>query len=88
MNAHDRFIYLVAGRELGGLDEDEAIELDRHLLGCATCAAEVRAFDDTLAGLALVTPPRHLSRSLEGSIMAAIRALTPVTKQHRGPVAG
>ncbi len=85
---HDPFIRLLAGRELGGLDDDEAIEIDRHLVGCATCAAEVRAFDDTLAALALVAPPRHPPRSLEGSIMTAIRAMTLVSKDGRGSEAG
>ena len=75
---HDPFIHLVAGRELGGLDDAEAIELDRHLVGCARCAAEVRAFGDTMAGLALVAPARHPPQSLQGSIMTAIRAVTPV----------
>ncbi len=75
---HDPFIYLVAGRELGGLDDGEAIELDRHLVGCATCAAEVHAFVNTMAGLALVVPARRPPESLQGSIMTAIRAVTPV----------
>ncbi len=75
---HDPFIHLVAGRELGGLDDAEAIELDRHLVGCARCAAETRAFDETMAGLALVAPVRHPPQSLQGSIMTAIRAATPV----------
>lgn len=75
---HDPFLHLVAGRELGGLDDAEAIELDRHLIGCARCAAEARAFDDTMAGLALVASARHPPRSLQGSIMTAIRAETPV----------
>ena len=75
---HDPFIHLVAGRQLGGLDEAEAIELDRHLVGCATCAAEARAFDDAMAGLALVAPARHPPQLLQGSIMAAIRAVTLV----------
>ena len=73
---HDPFIHLVAGRELGGLDDAEDIELDRHLVGCARCAAEARAFDDTMAGLALVAPARHPPQSLELSIMTAIRAVT------------
>ncbi len=75
---HDPFIHLAAGRELGALDDAENIELDRHLVGCARCAAEARAFDDTMAGLALVAPARHPPRSLQGSIMTAIRAVTPV----------
>ncbi|MEP6640119.1 MAG: anti-sigma factor [Chloroflexota bacterium] len=74
----DPFIHLVAGRELGGLDDAEAIELDRHLVGCARCAAEARAFDGTMAALALLVPARRPPESLQGSIMTAIRAVTPL----------
>ncbi len=75
---HDPFIQLVAGHELGGLDDDEAIELDRHLVGCAGCAAEERAFGGAMAALALLAPARHPPQSLRGSIMTAIRAMAPV----------
>lgn len=77
----DRFHQLVAGRELGGLDDAEAIELDRHLVGCTRCVAEVRAFDNTMAALALVAPVRHPPQSLQRSIMSAIRAVTPVPRR-------
>ncbi len=73
----DPFIHLVAGRELGGLDDAEAMDLDRHLVGCARCAAEARAFDGTMADLALLVPARRPPDSLHGSIMTAIRAMTP-----------
>ena len=76
---HDPFIRLVAGRELGGLDDVEAIKLDRHLVGCARCAAEARAFDGTMAALALLVPARRPPESLQGSIMTAIRAVAPAT---------
>ncbi len=75
---HDPFIYLVAGGELGGLDDAEAIELDRHLVASPRWAAEARAFDGTMAGLKLVAPARQPAQSLQGSIMIAIRAVTPV----------
>lgn len=84
MTDHDPFIHLVAGRELGGLDDAEAIELARHLVGCSRCAAEAYAFDDTMASLALVAPARHPPQSLQGSIMAAIRAVTPVPDPMQG----
>ncbi len=78
MIGHDPFVQLVAGRELGGLDDAEAIELDHHLVRCVRCAAQARAFGDTMAGLALLAPARHPPQSLRGSIMTAIRAVTPV----------
>jgi hypothetical protein len=71
------FLGLVAGRELGGLDETEALHLDRHLAGCPACAAESRGFVDTLAALALAVPARRPPESLHGSIMTAIRAGKP-----------
>ncbi len=79
MIEHDPFIHLVAGRELGGLDDAEAIELDRHLVGCAHCAAEARAFEGTMAALALLVPSRRPPESLQGSIMTAIQAVAPAT---------
>lgn len=75
---HDPYFRLVAGRELGGLDDAEAIELDRHLVGCARCGAEARAFGDTMAGLALFAPVRQPPPSLHGSIMTAVRAVSPI----------
>lgn len=78
MIGHDPFVQLVAGRELGGLDDAEAIELDHHLVSCVRCAGQARAFGDTMAGLALLAPARHPPQSLRGSIMTAIRAVTPV----------
>ncbi len=77
MIERDPFIHLVAGRELGGLDDAEAIELDRHLVGCALCAAEARALEGTMADLALLVPARRPPESLQGSIMTAIRAVAP-----------
>ena len=83
----DPFIRLVAGRQLGGLDDIEAMELDRHLASCARCAAEVRAFDDTMADLALVVPARRPPGSLHGSIMTSIRSAAPATDPIAAPAA-
>ena len=77
---HSRYLPLVAGRQLGGLDDDEAIELDRHLVGCARCATDARVFSDTMADLALVVPARRPPKSLRESIMTAIRAMEPVSE--------
>ncbi len=80
MIEHDRFLQLVAGRELGGLDDAEAIELDGHLVGCVECAADARAFQGTMADLALVVAAYRPPESLRGSIMTAIRAMGPVSE--------
>lgn len=74
---HERYIGLLAGRELGGLDRPEALELDRHLAGCSHCATEVRPFGDTLAALALAVPARDPGPWLHASIMSAVHDTTP-----------
>ena len=78
------FIRLVAGRQLGGLDDNEAIELDRHLVGCARCASEARAFERTVADLGLLVAARRPPGSLHASIMTAIRAVGPQAHHTEG----
>ena len=74
MNDHNRFIQLIAGRELGGLDAVESAELDGHLAGCAACMAEARAIADTAAEIAFQAPVRRPPEGMRLSILEAIHA--------------
>ena len=74
MNDHERFLQLIAGRELGGLDAAESAELDEHLAGCAACSLEVRRMADATAEMALAAPVRQPPAGMRSSILAAIHA--------------
>lgn len=74
MNDHDRFLQLIAGRELGELDIAESAELDAHLAGCAACTAEARIMAEAAAAIAFAAPVRRPPEGMRSSILAAIHA--------------
>jgi hypothetical protein len=74
MNDHDRYLQLIAGRELGELDAAESAELDDHLAGCATCSAETTHLADVAAEIAFAAPVRRPPEGMRASILTAIHA--------------
>lgn len=57
----------------GALDPERASKFDRHLhTGCAVCASELRAFQETAAQLAYSLPERRPPASLRGRLMDRI----------------
>lgn len=70
---HDRYAELAAGYALHALEPDDEQTFVDHLAGCATCQADVRTGQDTLAALALTlpgTPPRGLREAILDSARA------------------
>ncbi|HUE00181.1 MAG TPA: cupin domain-containing protein [Bryobacteraceae bacterium] len=63
----------VALYSAGILEPERASELDRHLeAGCAVCASELQAFQETAAQLAYSLPERKPPTSLRGRLMDRI----------------
>ena len=54
---------------LGGMNEDEERDLDRHLDSCALCRREVRALRPVVDGLALAAPEAEPPPELFGRLM-------------------
>jgi len=69
---HDRFLELIAWRELGDFDAAASAELDGHLSGCTRCSADARRIADATAELAFAAPVRRPPEGMRSSIMAAI----------------
>jgi anti-sigma-K factor RskA len=71
----DKWHEQTAAYALGGLSTAERAEFEAHLLGCAECAAEVRAFAQAAAALAYAAPPRAAPPGLRQRVIdAAVRA--------------
>jgi hypothetical protein len=85
---HEEWSELAVGHALSSLDDaDEAMYLE-HAASCDTCRELEREFSETLADLALATPPVMPPASLKASIMAAIgedqshrAAVIPIDRQ-------
>jgi anti-sigma factor ChrR (cupin superfamily) len=57
----------------GSLEPDRAAEFDKHLQGgCAVCASELRAFQETAVQLARSVPERKPPAALRGRLMDRI----------------
>ena len=65
---------LIPAHALSALDDREANDLERHLIGCRPCRAEFAAFRETAAHLALAVPPASPSPDLRRRILNAAAA--------------
>ena len=65
---HADFIDLIPAYALDCLEPDEKLQVDRHLASCSECQVELRAYLETVSGLALtvpqVKPPARLKRDI------------------------
>jgi len=80
-------IELLPAYALGCLDEEEAAEVSAHLKGCAECRAELRAYREVSAQLALAAPdaapPARVKRRLMRRVERARPA--PAAPPHPAP---
>jgi anti-sigma-K factor RskA len=65
---------MIAAHALGALEAAEARELDDHLETCAECRAELDAWQDVSAALALAAPLAEPSAELRSRIFDNVRA--------------
>jgi anti-sigma-K factor RskA len=65
---------MIAAHALGALEAAEARELDGHLATCAECRAELDAWQDASASLALAAPLAEPSAGLRSRILDSVRA--------------
>lgn len=74
---------LIPAYALGSLDPDEAAEVQAHLATCESCRAELRAYEDVMADLALsvpqVAPPPELKRQILTAVASPAPALSLAT---------
>jgi anti-sigma-K factor RskA len=85
---HTDFEQLAAGYVLGALEPDDENAFQRHLEGCATCAASVRELEAVVGKLAYsatpVEPPPSLRASIRREVAATAR---PRGARATGPAA-
>lgn len=70
---HRRYRELLGAYVLGGLGDEEAAELERHLTGCARCrveAAELREVSDAVAGIGDPVPPPGLEDRVVATVLS------------------
>jgi len=81
---------------LGVLDEDERRAFEGHLAACVTCQAEVSAYRDVVAQLAVAAPDHEPPPTLRQRVLADARSVRPIrtgrseaplTKPPRGALA-
>jgi uncharacterized protein (TIGR03083 family) len=79
MNVHDEVLDLIGAWALDACDPDEAAEVDAHLSGCVTCAAEARRLRSAAGWLAadrvVPAPPAMRHRVLASAWAARPPAL-------------
>ncbi len=81
--SHAEYEQLAAGYVLGALEPDDEHAFSRHLSGCATCQATVRALEGAAASLAAAVPPVEPPATLR----ASIRRKVGLSARHRGLLA-
>jgi anti-sigma-K factor RskA len=90
MRDHERIEELLAVRALGGLEADDAAELERALAehgpSCETCASLEQAYADVAGELAFALEPVPVREGLEDEVVA--RALASVTGETQGTALG
>jgi anti-sigma-K factor RskA len=57
MLTHEQILEILPDYALGSLDTDSAVAVSEHVAGCATCRAELQAWQATVGQLALAAPP-------------------------------
>jgi anti-sigma-K factor RskA len=65
---HEQLRESAAAYALGALDAEDRAVLEEHLPECAACRAEVDAYRDVAASLALATPPATLPSQAQSDI--------------------
>ncbi len=91
VDRHDEFVDRLEAYALGQLSARERLEVESHLLVCATCADEVRAINDVLEGIAESVPPLQPRARLRQQVLAAVadvpqeraRGLAPIDVPRR-----
>jgi anti-sigma-K factor RskA len=68
---------LLPGYAIGALDEDELVQVARHLPTCERCRVELAAFWQTADHLALALPLRSPSPDLRARILSRVEASKP-----------
>jgi anti-sigma-K factor RskA len=72
--SHTDVIDLIPGYVLGSLEDDESRLVASHLDGCAACRAELRAYEDLMAGIATAAIPQVMApASLQQRVMQQIQ---------------
>jgi uncharacterized protein (TIGR03083 family) len=81
MDIHDEVLDLIGAWALDACDPDEAAEVDTHLAGCATCAAEARRLRSAASWLAadrvIPAPP-----DLRHRVLATAQSARPAALMH------
>ncbi len=88
MSDHERIEELLAVRALGGLEPDEATELqralERHGPDCAECARLERGFGEAAAELAAELEPVPVRDGLEDELLARLDDVVPIGAARAG----
>jgi anti-sigma-K factor RskA len=70
MSPEEHFFDLLPAYALGSLDEEEQLQVSRHLAVCAICRAELQDFDQIVADLPLAIVQSEPASDVKDKIMA------------------
>ena len=83
MSADEHVTDLIPGYVLECLDEDEALQVSRHLATCPACQAELQVYQAVVDSLVLATPETAPPEPLKQRLMARIQAEGAATAESR-----
>lgn len=83
--SHEEYRDNIGAYVLGALPELEAEVLERHLLGCESCRAEVEELRPVTAALARSVPQVDAPASLRFSLMEVVNAEAQPQRERRAP---
>jgi anti-sigma-K factor RskA len=76
VTAEIHVLELIPAYALGCLDEEEASLVSNHLANCATCQAELRAYETVVDQMALAVPEVAPSPALKGRLLERLQQST------------
>ena len=83
MTIHEQVFDLIPAYTIGALSQAEARQLEQHLVQCATCQAELRAYQTVVEALPLAVPQRTPPEAVKQRLMSQVRR--PVSPPQAAP---
>lgn len=83
MSKEPHVLDLLPAYALGALDSEEAMQVEKHLLGCMICRAESKSLENIGDGLSLCLTAAVPSSDLKDRLIQRVRRAQPLTRTPR-----